>query len=127
MQHTVVGAQLCSALPDGQLVSAIVRGHHERWQGGGYPDGLVGEDIPVGARIVAVADAFDALTTDRPYRAGLSIDDALEVLWFGSDTQWDPTLVKTFVSLVQPSGTHRRRSRVWETVGQYTALTADHF
>jgi putative two-component system response regulator len=127
MQHTIVGAHLCSKLPDGHLVSAIVRGHHERWQGGGYPDGLAGEDIAIGARIVAVTDAFDALTTDRAYRAALPVADALEVLWFGADSQWDPGLVKILASLVQPSAADRRRRSLWETVGQYTSLTADHF
>jgi putative two-component system response regulator len=127
MEHTTVGAQLCSVLPDGHLVSTIVRGHHERWQGDGYPDGLAREDIPIGARIVAVADAFDALTTDRPYRAALPVEDAVEVLWFGADSQWDPSLVKTLVSQVQPSAVGRSRRTLWETVGQYAALTADHF
>ncbi len=126
MQHPIIGARLCSVLPDGQAVSAIVRGHHERWQGGGYPDGLAGESIPIGARIVAVADAFDALTTDRPYRPALSVEDALEVLWFGADSQWDPHLVEIFAPLIKPAAVQRKRS-LWETLGQYAALTAEHF
>ncbi len=127
MEHTIVGAKLCGVLPDGHTVSAIVRGHHERWQGGGYPDGLAGEDIPIGARIVAVADAFDALTTDRPYRSALPVEDALEVLWFGADSQWDPNFVKVFAPLIQPAAADRQKRTLWQTVGQYTALTADHF
>lgn len=99
--HTVLGASLCRALPNGRELGAIVRGHHERWSGGGYPDGLTGEDIPLGARIVALADAYDALTTDRPYRSALVPGEALDVLWFGADTQWDPGLVELFAPIVE--------------------------
>lgn len=67
-----------------------VRGHHERFDGAGYPDRLAGEDIPPGARIIAVADAFDAMTTTRPYRKGLPIAEAYRRLAEGAGTQWDP-------------------------------------
>ncbi|MDR7481879.1 MAG: response regulator [Armatimonadota bacterium] len=95
-RHPVVGADLLHRLPDGPEMVAIVRAHHERWRGGGYPDGLEGEAIPLGARIIAIADAFDALTSDRPHRQALSVGDALEILWFGAESQWEPGLVELF-------------------------------
>ncbi len=95
-RHPVVGADLLGVLADGAQMSAIVRAHHEQWGGGGYPDGLKGEAIPLGARIVAIADAFDSLTSDRPHRPALSATEALEVLWFGADGQWEPGLVELF-------------------------------
>lgn len=127
--HTVLGASLARGLSGGDAVSALVRGHHERWSGGGYPDNLTGEDIPLGARILAVADAFDALTTDRPYRSALTINEALDVLWFGADTQWDPHLVEVFASLVQPSRestkSNDRRHGLTEAMIRYMILTGD--
>jgi putative two-component system response regulator len=95
-QHPVVGADLLHRLPGGPETVAIVRAHHERWGGGGYPDGLEGDAIPLGARIVAIADAFDALTSDRPHRRALPVSEALEMLWFGADGQWEPGLVELF-------------------------------
>jgi len=83
---------LAPVLLDAESVR-IVRHHHERYAGGGYPDDLRGSAIPLGARVLAVADAFDALTSDRPYRARLSPDDALGVLRAGLGQQWQPTLV----------------------------------
>lgn len=82
-------------------VVAMVRHHHERWDGKGYPDGLAGEEIPLGARILAVADTFDALTSDRPYRQGMAIEQALAILESGAGKQWDPHLVETFVAGVR--------------------------
>lgn len=76
----------------------LVRHHHERWDGRGYPDKLAGEDIPLGARILAVADTFDALTSDRPYRAGMSVERALAILREGAGTQWDPRIVAAMVA-----------------------------
>lgn len=101
--HTVLGAELTRALPDGEAVSTVIRGHHERWHGGGYPDGLAGLEIPLGARVIAVADAFDTLTTDRPYRAALTVEGAMDVLWLGAGAQWDPDVVEKLASLVQPN------------------------
>ncbi|TMC66374.1 MAG: HD-GYP domain-containing protein [Chloroflexi bacterium] len=78
----------------------IVLHHHERWDGGGYPAGLAGEAIPLGSRVVAVADAFDAMTSNRPYRAALSVAEAVGRLREGSGVQWDPDLVDVFIGLV---------------------------
>jgi putative two-component system response regulator len=74
-----------------------VRGHHERWDGDGYPDGLRGEAIPLEARIIAVVDSYDAMTTTRPYRVALGHAEAVRRLGAGAGQQWDPTVVTTFV------------------------------
>ncbi len=92
--HPVIGERILGqGLLDDATVQ-MVRHHHEHYSGGGYPDGLGGSDIPLGARILAVADAFDALTSDRPYRGRLSKADALDVLRRGAGVQWQPTLVE---------------------------------
>lgn len=74
--------------------------HHERWDGTGYPSGLKGEMIPLDARILAIADAFDAMTSKRPYRAALSLKDAIKELENGAGVQFDPYLIKVFIPLV---------------------------
>ncbi|MCQ2545916.1 MAG: HD-GYP domain-containing protein, partial [Clostridia bacterium] len=81
------------------LIPAAV-GHHERWDGKGYPRGTAGEDIPVAARCLAIADSFDAMTTDRPYRKGLPIDYAREQIEAGAGTQFDPELAELFIQLI---------------------------
>ncbi|HYG58302.1 MAG TPA: HD-GYP domain-containing protein [Symbiobacteriaceae bacterium] len=78
-------------------VARVVRHHHERWDGRGYPDGLQGTDISVAARVLAVADAFDAMTSDRPYRAALSLREAREQIMAGAGGQFDPAVVAAFV------------------------------
>jgi hypothetical protein len=77
-----------------------VRHHHENWDGTGYPDGLSGEDIPLGARILMIVDCYDALTSDRPYRRRLGVDEALDILKNCRGRMYDPTLVDTFVQLL---------------------------
>ena len=95
--HASVGADILSAIDFPYPVVPIVRHHHEQWDGGGYPAGLAGTDIPIGARILAVVDCFDALTSDRPYRPRLSDDDALGILVERRGTLYDPLIVDTFV------------------------------
>ena len=102
-RHPVLGAEMCRSLPDGAEISAIVRSHHENWDGQGYPDGLARDAIPIGARIIAIADAYDTLTMDRPYRPAYSPEEALQILWFGSESQWDPRLVELFDRIVRPT------------------------
>ncbi len=102
-QHPVFGERICGPLRFGAEVGPIVRNHHEQWDGTGYPDGLAGEAIPLGARIVAVADAFDAMTTDRPYHRAVSITSAMDELCLGAGTHWDPRLVERFVSIMARS------------------------
>ena len=79
--------------------AAIIRSHHERWDGAGYPDGLAGEAIPLGARIIAVADVYDAMTSDRPYRAALPHGVAVAELVRGRGTQFDAEIVDVFLAL----------------------------
>jgi putative two-component system response regulator len=97
-RHPVIGAGILRPLRLGQLVSPIVRGHHEHWDGSGYPDGLRGEEIPLGARIVSVVDAFDAMTHDRPYRRALSLDQAREEMARCAGSQFDPQLVELLLA-----------------------------
>jgi putative two-component system response regulator len=101
--HPVAGERICRPMRFGAEVGPIVRGHHERWDGSGYPDGLVGESAPLGARIVAIIDAFDAMTTHRPYRGALDTREALATLRTGAARQWDPRLVAAFAQVVDSS------------------------
>jgi len=97
--HPVVGANILERVRFPYPVVPIVRSHHEWWNGRGYPDGLVGEDIPIGARILTVADCFDALVSDRPYRKGMSMESALELVKSLSGTQFDPAVVEVLEKL----------------------------
>jgi len=94
--HASVGAEILSAIDFPYPVVPIVRHHHENWDGSGYPDGLRGTDIPIGARILSVVDCFDALTSDRPYRPRLSDDEALKILDERRGKMYDPLVVDTF-------------------------------
>jgi HD-GYP domain-containing protein (c-di-GMP phosphodiesterase class II) len=98
MEHPVIGARILGSLfPRGSLEIAIVRSHHERADGRGLPDGLRGDAIPVEVRVVAVADAFDAMTSVRPYRPSLGVARALEELSEGRSVQFDPDAVDAFL------------------------------
>lgn len=103
-KHPEIGARIVAPLRLGGVVAPIVRHHHERWDGGGYPDSLAGKAIPLGARIVAVVDAYDAMTTDRPYRRGVPREVALERLRAAATSQLDPALVEVFVTLDLSAG-----------------------
>lgn len=94
-EHTTTGERLVCGLEDEELAK-IVRHHHERMDGSGYPDGVVGDQIPIGARIVAVADTFDAVTSSRPYRSARSHREALNLLGAAAGTQLDPEAVRAF-------------------------------
>ena len=98
--HTEIGARILSQFNLFRTGSEIVLHHHEAYDGSGYPAGLAGEAIPLGARVIAVADALDAMTSDRPYRRALSIDEAVERFRAGSGRQWDPAIVQAMLSLV---------------------------
>lgn len=97
--HPVISEQIIMPLEFLAEVRPIVRHHHERYDGGGYPDGLAGEDVPRAAAILSVVDAYDALVSDRPYRNGLPPARALQILDEGAGTQWDPELIREFRSL----------------------------
>ena len=106
-QHAAMSAILVGAVPDLANIVEAVHYHHERWDGSGYPKGLCGEEIPLTARILAVADAFSAMTTDRPYRKGLSHQNAREVLRLGAGTQWDARCVQAFLGAPEPTKTEK--------------------
>lgn len=96
-RHPEIGERICEPLAAAGTFTPIVRHHHERWDGRGYPDGLRGEAIPLGARIVGLVDAFDAMTHDRPYRRALPVPVAINELWRESGSQFDRALVPMFV------------------------------
>ena len=118
-QHVALGDVIVRGVPDVEHVRAGVRYHHERWDGNGYMVGLAGENIPLIARILAVGDAFSAMTTTRPYRKAMSVDDALAELRAVAGTQLDATLVETFVTGMELDpkapmpGANRNRGRLW--------------
>jgi putative two-component system response regulator len=97
--HPIVGAQILSPVKFLAPALPIVEAHHERWDGSGYPRGLRGEEIPLGARIFALVDAFDAMTSERPYRTALPFEEALEAIARGAGTQFDPEVVRAFLDL----------------------------
>jgi putative two-component system response regulator len=107
--HTTIGAKILSGSQFAllQLARDIAHAHHERWDGNGFPQGLKGEAIPLEARIVAVADAFDAMNSNRPYRKALAWDETWEVLWEGAGSQWDERLVEAFATAVAESKSER--------------------
>lgn len=100
-KHPIIGERICASLKFAHDMLPIIKHHHEHYDGGGYPDGLKGEKIPITARIVAIADAFDAMTSDRPYRAGIDPHEALTILESGGGHHWDPGMVAVFGRLIQ--------------------------
>lgn len=100
-RHAAAGADLLSTIEFPWDILPMIRGHHERWDGRGYPDGLAGETIPLSARIICVADVFDALTTDRPYRRGYSREKALEIMAADRDAAFDGALFARFERLIE--------------------------
>ena len=95
--HTTVGAQILSRVEFPYAVTPIIRHHHEQWDGLGYPDGLKGEQIPITARIISVVDCFDSVREDRPFRRGMTRDEAIAFLLRGSGTHFDPNVVELFI------------------------------
>lgn len=112
MQHPVYGYQILSASDRLRMAAAIALSHHEKWDGSGYPKGHAGEQIPVEARIVAMADIYDALRSNRPYKSGFSHEQTVRIMLEGDDridpeAHFDPTLLKIF------SGHHQRMDEIW--------------
>jgi HD-GYP domain-containing protein (c-di-GMP phosphodiesterase class II) len=95
-RHPLIGERIVASAPSLVEVAHLVRSTHERWDGGGYPDGLAGDGIPLGSRIVAVADAFDAMVSERPYSTALTREEAVAELRRNAGTQFDPAVVEAF-------------------------------
>ena len=102
--HPAEGERIIVSYAPFKKILNIVRGHHERYNGTGYPDGKVGEEISLGARIIAVADSFDAMMSNRTYRRGLGLDKTLDELEKGKGTQFDPNIVEEFMKLIEKKG-----------------------
>ncbi len=117
-RHPQLGSLIVSAMPDIEPVTDIVRSHHERWDGMGYPDGLKGDEIPMLGRLMAVADAFSAMTTQRPYRKGLTWEEALKEIEINVGTQFDPDLARAFMRAA--------RKRMEKSTGSYKAEPAEN-
>jgi two-component system cell cycle response regulator len=100
-RHTIIGERILLAAPALRSAARLVRASHERWDGSGYPDGLAGEDIPLGARVVAACDAYHAMTTDRPHRPRRSSSAALAELYRCAGTQFDPEVVDAFARVLE--------------------------
>ena len=101
-EHPVVGERICAPLKSFRLVTPVIRHHHEKFDGSGYPDGLRGEAIPICARVLQVVDVYDALTTERPYKKAFSSNEALQTMkqevakgW------WDPNIFEEFARLIR--------------------------
>jgi HD-GYP domain-containing protein (c-di-GMP phosphodiesterase class II) len=110
--HPERGERLVSRVGDLAELAPVVRHHHERWDGDGYPDRLAGRAIPLGARIVFACDAFDAMTSPRPYRPTLSVAEALEEVRAGAGTQFDPVVAAALMKSVTSSPTLARATAV---------------
>ena len=106
-KHAPAGAEILSVVGFPYPVVPIVRHHHENWDGSGYPDGIAGDAIPLGARIISVVDCFDALTSDRPYRPRLDTATALEMIVARRGTMYDPRVVDTFLTMHEPTADAR--------------------
>ena len=108
-RHAQFGADILSELPALAPYAHIVRSHHERWDGKGYPHGLKAEEIPFEARVVAVADAFHAMISDRPYRPAIAQREAIEILREGRGTQWDAEVVDAMIAMLEAPRTAAAR------------------
>ena len=100
-KHSVSSANILKPLIIFDDVTDIIRQHHERYDGKGYPLGIKGEDIPIGARIIAVADAYESMTNERPHRPAFSDKDAIKELKKNSGKQFDPTVVRVFLNILK--------------------------
>jgi HD-GYP domain-containing protein (c-di-GMP phosphodiesterase class II) len=109
-QHTLIGERIVAAAPDLRPAAVLVRSSHENFDGSGYPDRLAGERIPLGSRIIAVCDAFDAMTSNRPYRQAMHADLAIAELRRCAGSQFDPVVVERFIEALDTRGRHVTRA-----------------
>jgi putative two-component system response regulator len=107
-QHPIIGERITEPLANAAEFAPIIRSHHERWDGQGYPDRLRGEDIPFGARVVGLVDAYDAIIHDRPYRPARTVGAALDEIRRLAGAQFDPDLVRLFIEIVERDGREER-------------------
>jgi HD-GYP domain-containing protein (c-di-GMP phosphodiesterase class II) len=108
-RHTVMGEQILAAGgPSLEQIAPLVRSSHERWDGSGYPDRLAGEQIPLGARIIAICDSFRAMIDERPYKRAMSLEQALQELRRCAGSQFDPHLIEVFCRLVDARSSSER-------------------
>jgi two-component system, cell cycle response regulator len=118
-RHTLIGERILIAAPSLAQVAELVRSSHERYDGGGYPDRLAGEEIPFGASIIAVCDAFDAMTSARPYGAAISVADALTELRLCSGSQFHPRVVRAFCDVIErPDSPERAAAETVESTSR---------
>jgi len=122
-RHPSDGANTLSNVPTATDAVPVILHHHERFDGSGYPHGLSGEDIPIGARILLVADAFDAMTEDRPYRKAMPVADAIKELKRFSGTQFDPTVVDAFLVVLKRTGRYPAKASGGDTATVPSAAT----
>lgn len=107
-RHCEIGYRIAQSAPDLVPIADWVLKHHERWDGKGYPLGLKEEEIPLECRILAIADAYDAMTSDRPYRKAMSCEEAVAELLRCAGTQFDPQLVLIFVQMLEDRNLHSK-------------------
>jgi len=100
-RHTLIGERIVAGAESLSPAAPLVRSSHERWDGGGYPDGLAAAEIPLGARIIAVCDAFDAMIAERSYSPPMAVEQALEELRRCAGSQFDPVVVEAFVAVAR--------------------------
>jgi HD-GYP domain-containing protein (c-di-GMP phosphodiesterase class II) len=107
-QHTIIGYELLRSIPVLSHIAEYVLYHHERWDGNGYPDGLKGAEIPLLSRIIFIADAYDAMINDRPYKSAMCENDAIEELKKGAGSQFDPEMFVLYLNELQSEGDRRK-------------------
>jgi len=116
-KHTVKGEEICQPLNSTREVVHIIRSHHEKWNGSGYPDGLKGEEIPIEARIVGMVDCYDALTSERPYRAALSQEKTFQIIREETERgMWDPLILEVMLRMFESR--RENLEEVYETIAQ---------
>jgi putative nucleotidyltransferase with HDIG domain len=111
-KHPQIGADIIRPIQFMQEIIPLILYHHERWDGKGYPEGLKGEGIPLGARIISIADVYQALTSDRPYRKAFTKKEAMTILREGAGSQFDPEIVKVFLGILKKEKNRNRGERV---------------